>query len=465
MYRFLLVEAQKLRELDLTSAYGIKLPMDVVQPLGLIQIAAVIKEHESDAEIRILDMRLPGEDNASFSSFVKDYAPNFIGFRTVSRDSHFMNGLVYEARALVPGTILVAGGPHVSACGARVMEEAPFDFAVAGEGEGTLKELLEMLSGGGEPDAVRGIIYRDREGRICTNEPREPIKDLETLPRPLWELLPHDRYFDMMDFPHIPAHLNACREVVSIFTSRGCPYGCTFCHNIFGKRFRARSAGHVVDEMEYLTHRFGIRQFDIRDDIFNLDRKRVFDICDRIIKRGLNIRISFPNGLRGDLVDEELVLALKSAGMFSCTYALETASPRLQKMTRKHIDLDRLRHIIRFTSAQEVITKVFVMLGFPTETREEMAMTVDYALDDAIDFVIAHTVNPFEGTEVAEQVSARGIDVRALRENFDYLQVNFSVSEVSTEELDAIKTALFVKFFTARRMENTVRKLRLYRYV
>jgi len=462
MKRYLFIEAQKLRLMDLTPSYGIQFPMDVVQPLGLIQLAAVVRQFREDADIRVLDLRLDDLELTALASYVADFDPHFVGFRTVSRDSHFMNERVKVVRQALPGAILVGGGPHVTACGARAMEEAPFDYAVFGEGEETLRELLEHLHRGGEAGKIQGLIYRDRDGKICRNEPRGPILELENLPMPLWELLDHERYFAMMDYPQIPAHFNACRSLVSIFTSRGCPYHCTFCHNIFGKRFRARKASHVVDEIEYLMNRFGIRQFDIRDDIFNLDRARVLEICDLIRKRELDIRISFPNGVRGDLMDEELVLALKSAGMFSCIYAIETGSPRLQKMTKKNIDLQKLRRMIHFTSSEDIVTKAFVMLGFPTETREEMAMTVDFALDSAIDFIIAHTVNPFEGTEVAEQVSARGIDVKALRDNFDYLHVNFSVSEVSAQELEEIKNNLFIRFFTSGRTSRALEKLKLY---
>jgi anaerobic magnesium-protoporphyrin IX monomethyl ester cyclase len=462
MKRFLLIEAQQLRYLDMTGAYGVMLPLDVAQPLGLIQLAAVIRKRDISAEVRILDLRLLENDYRDLPSLIKSFNPHFVGFRTVSRDGPFMYEMVNLVRDLVPGALRVGGGPHVTAVKERIMDEAPFDYAIYGEGERALAELLDRLEEERDPRTTRGLIYRDERGNTVVNEPAELMPDLDDLPPPAWDLLDHERYFDLNYFPIIPAHLNACRELVSIFTSRGCPYGCAFCHSIFGKRFRGRSAEKVVEEMEQLYNSFHMRQFDIRDDIFNLDRERAHRICDLIIEKCLPIRISFPNGVRGDIMDEELVVKLKAAGMFSCTYALETASPRLQRMIKKNIDLERLRDIIRFTSSQDIITKVFVMLGFPTETREELALTVDYALDPAIDFIIAHTVNPFEGTELADMARSKGFNPHELMKRYDYLAVNFSVAEVDADELRDIKNDLFVRFFTAERTAEADRKLRLH---
>ncbi|MDQ7826931.1 MAG: radical SAM protein [Candidatus Eremiobacteraeota bacterium] len=458
MKRFLLIEAQKLWELDLPVHKTI-IPLDLVQPLGLAQIASIIRQRYADARIRILDLRLLKNDFSTLPGLIRDFEPEFIGFRTVSRDSIFMNDMVRMVRALMPSALLVGGGPHVTAMRGRVMEEAPFDFAVFGEGEITLLDLLYHLDEGGDMGEVKGLIYRDSEGRIRENAPQDTIDDLDSLPMPAWDLVDHEQYFKAMYYPLIPAYLNARREVVSIFTSRGCPYKCTFCHNIFGKRFRARSPEKVVEEIEYLYTAFGCRQFDFRDDIFNLDKKRVHRICDLIIKRGLDIRMAFPNGIRGDIMDEELILKLKAAGMFRCTYALETASPRLQKMTRKNIDLDKLRHIIRFTSAQGIIIRIFVMLGFPTETREEMRETLEYAFDPAIDFLILNTVNPFEGTEMAESLRASGVNLDEFRDKYDYLEARMSVSEVSAQELQAIKDDAVNRFFSEERFAMMAEKL------
>jgi radical SAM superfamily enzyme YgiQ (UPF0313 family) len=456
--RYLLVEAQKYWEVFL-EGFGVNLPLDIVQPLGLILLAAIIRERDPEAEVRILDLRLLKNDYSRLPGMIREYNPNFVGFRGVSRDSLFMNNIVKMVRDLLPSAVLAGGGPHVTAWMGKVLEESPLDFGVFGEGERTLVELLERIEDGGSFDGVKGLIYR-KDGNVTVNEPREFIEDLDSLPMPAWDLLDHEKYFEAMYWPTIPVYLNARRELVSIFTSRACPYGCTFCHKIFGKKFRAQSPEKVLGEIEYLYHRFGIRQFDFRDDIFNLDKKRVHGICDLIIEKGLDIKLSFPNGLRGDIMDGELVLKMKKAGMFRCTYALETASPRLQRMIKKNINLERLREIIRFTSAQDVLIRIFVMLGFPTENRDEMTQTMEYVLDPAIDFIILNTVNPFEGTEMAQILQKEGVDLEQFRDKYDYLSAGFSVSEVSAEELEEIRRLFTQKFFTEGRFMNIARKLK-----
>jgi radical SAM superfamily enzyme YgiQ (UPF0313 family) len=135
-----------------------------------------------------------------------------------------------------------------------------------------------------------------------------------------------------------------------------------------------------MSELELLYHQFGVREIHIVDDIFNLDLPRAKAICDEIVKRGLKISIAFPNGLRADRMDRELIRKLKAAGCYSITYAVETASPRLQKAIKKNLDLDKAREVIAWTDAEGLITQGFFMLGFPGETREEMEATIDFAV-------------------------------------------------------------------------------------
>ncbi|MDQ7823947.1 MAG: radical SAM protein [Candidatus Eremiobacteraeota bacterium] len=461
MKKYLLIESQNLRNYYIPF-FEINIPADVVQPLGLIQLASIIKARDPLAHVKILDLRLLKNDFSTLAQIVKDYGPDFIGFRGVSRDAVFMADMVKMMRYLVPGAVLVGGGPHVSAAREKVMKDAPLDYAVYSEGELALPALIDAIEGGGAFQDVPNLIWRDKDRNIVVNPLGPYVSDLDRLPMPSWELLDHEQYFAMNYYPQVPINLNARRELVSIMTSRGCPYQCIFCHNIFGKKFRARSPGNVVDEIEHLYKNFGIRQFDFRDDIFNLDKQRVLSICELIIERGLDLRFSFPNGLRADIMDEELVLAMKKAGLYRLNYALETASPRLQRMTKKNINLEKLRAIMRFTSAQGILTNLFVMLGFPTETREEMMMTVEFSLDPALDFIHTFTVNPFEGTEMAEMLRTEGVNVEDFRKKYDYFAVEYSICELARDEVEALRSDLLKRFFTPERITRTTEKLKAF---
>jgi len=259
--------------------------------------------------------------------------------------------------------------------------------------------------------------------------------------------------------PHSPIYFNARRKIASIFTSRGCPYACSFCHNIFGKRVRFQSPEKVFSEIKRLHDDFGMCQYHIWDDIFNINKERVHEICDMIIKSHMDINFSFPNGLRGDIINKDLILKLKAAGTTVITYAIETASERLQKKIRKNIDLKKLKEVIHFTSSAGIIVRVFIILGFPTETVEEMNTTINYIMDPAIDTAVFQVLNPFEGTAIYEDVKKNGIDPTDFEDKYEYISPNFSSSgEVSLEELKEIYYDAVSRFFNPERVNRSYEK-------
>jgi radical SAM superfamily enzyme YgiQ (UPF0313 family) len=168
------------------------------------------------------------------------------------------------------------------------------------------------------------------------------------------------------------------KRCIGIVTSRGCPYRCAYCHEIFGKKFRKRSKENVIEEIKILKEKYSIDELHVYDDIFNLDKKRLVEICDAIVGNNIKINFAFPNGLRGDILDEELILKLKKAGAYMLTFALETASERLQKMINKNINIEKLKKNIIFADKIGLLTKCYNMLGFPTETIEEVNKTIQF---------------------------------------------------------------------------------------
>lgn len=457
MHNILLIEADEYRELVIPGIEK-NTPLDIVHPLGLMTLAAILREKDRNRNIKILDTRLLKKDYSALPSIIKNFNPFITGIRIVSRAMPFVRKLIKEIKSLCPQTHIIAGGPHVTACKEKILSDEYIEAAVYGEGDITFPLLVERLEHNSDYSDLNGIIYRDKDS-IRVNPPRPFVENLDDIPLPAWDLIDRDTYFEFMYNPHSPIYFNVRREIASIFTSRGCPFSCNFCHNIFGKKVRFQSPEKTFSEIKTLYEKFGMKQFHIWDDIFNIDKERVHKVCDMVISAGLPVRFTFPNGLRGDIVDDKLILKLKEAGAAVITYAVETASERLQRNTGKNIDLKKLKEVIHFTSSLGIIVRVFVMFGFPGETEEEMKETLRYIMDPAIDTAVFQVLNPFEGTAIYEEVKKEGIEPLDFQDKYDYISPNFSSSSmVSSEKLKEIYYKGVAGFFSKERVTRSYDK-------
>jgi len=439
--------------------------IELAHPVGPMYLASCLREDNRERYIEIFDTKLSFDVAGDLKKYMRRIRPDLVGIKAYSRDSDLLTHLCRLIKRIDRKCIIVAGGPYANAKGESLLEDPFIDFSVLHEGEITFVELVNRLEKGEDTDDIKGIIYRKKDEIIKTPE-REFIHNLDFIPLPAYDLTDdpryNKRYYEYIDGDkRYPDAVQVRAKAMTIFTSRGCPYNCIYCHNIFGKKFRARSSGHVWKEMKLLYNDYGVHQFFIWDDIFNLDKRRAHEICDLIIESGYDIKLAFPNGLRGDLMDRDLIFKLKEAGTFFITYAIETASSRLQKLIKKNIDLDKLREIITVTSREAgILTQGFFMFGFPTETEEEMYLTIDYAVKSDLDFTSMFIVNPFEGTELFDMAS----HYTGLKEyRFDYYNVNYSLAEVSLEELKKIHIDGQIKFHTPERVERAWEKVRFFR--
>ena len=295
---------------------------------------------------------------------------------------------------------MVIGGPYPTTAPELALADGNIDCAVIGEGEATVLELLDVFSVPGvELEKVKGLAFM-KNGALQRTPPRELIEDLDSLPFPDWDAVdikayPGNKRMSVLNGP----------DWMSIFTSRGCPYQCVYCHSIFGKRFRARSAEKVIEEIDLLHSKYGIKEFDIIEDIFNYDRGRTERICDHIAARGYGISLSFPNGLRLDRLDCALLDKLKKAGTKMLVFPVETVVPRLQTLAGRSLDIPAVKKIIDHALRLDIFCTGFFMIGFPGETEEETELTVKFAIDSGFHAVEFFTVTPFRGTRLWETLS------------------------------------------------------------
>ena len=393
----------------------------IIPQLGLLYLAAQVKRHRPRDEVRLLDMRM--EPDGALVGVLEDFQPDIVGISAITVEGVHALQMARTTKRLCPQARVVVGGPHPTSYNDEVLAEPAVDFTVLHEGEITFLELLNAIEAGGDPAAVRGIGYRDGGGIACKTPPRPFIDDLDTLPHPDWDLVDFSRYEKVKSMSVVGS-----RRVAPIFTSRACPYRCTYCHNMFGKKFQKRSVENVLDEMQMLVERYDVRRFELIDDIFNIDKVRTRAILQGILDRGLDVKLAFPNGLRGDLLTEELVDLFARAGTEFVSLAIETASPRLQTYIRKHLKLDKIQQVIRWFVDRHVFTNCFYMLGFPTETVAEMRQTIDFACRQPSHTAMFFIVTPFAGTELVDQVEQIGAERHFEFDRYAYNQSDMNVS-------------------------------------
>jgi len=358
------------------------------QPLGLLYLISILRQRfPGQFEIELVEQAAYNFNFKQMREKIKKFNPDLVGFSCMSMEADAMAEISRIVKEINPKCITVLGGPHASVFYDYVLEKSRVDIVVIGEGEATFSELIQKLQKDEPIDNVNGIAFK-KDDKIILTPPRDPIEDLDSIPFPAW---------DMIDFKHYSklAGMHVFSYAIPwsvIFTSRGCPFHCAYCHKIFGKRTRFRSPENVIAEIELLTKKYGVKEIHIVDDIFNLDLARAKKICDLIVERGIKVKIAFPNGLRGDMMDKEFIHKLKQAGCYSIIYAIETASPRLQKLINKNLDIDKVRQAIKWANDEKIATHGFFMIGFPSETKEEIEKTIKWACDSELRFGVFFTV-------------------------------------------------------------------------
>ncbi|MEW6074327.1 MAG: radical SAM protein [Planctomycetota bacterium] len=430
-------------------------------PLGLMYVSAALKRAFGDeVEVRQFDMMtLPyhTEGYDKVRAFLAEANPDVVGIRGFTTQAAEYPLVAAMAKEVNPACISIAGGPHASTRSKTLFESEAIDYVCVEEGEETVVEFVGNLLAGRPQEGTLGLGWLDG-GQIHFNPPRPLIQDLDALPFPDYSIIDLDAYqgqLAMTDF------LTKGR-FSSLFTSRGCPYRCVYCHDNFGKRVRYRSVESVIAEIDYLMSEHGVTDFQIVDDIFNANKKRAIAIFNEVVRRGWKIWFAFPNGLRGDLFDDEFVAAAKEAGAYHWGIAVETATPRLQKLIKKNNKLDRVFEAIELSDKHGVFTATFNMLGFPTETEDEMMETVNFSLRSKAHITHLFVATPFEGTEFFEMMVAAGYQLDTGRigqgvTNFAADNTEQDYALVPRPRIEAIMVDAIGRFhFDARRMQRMI---------
>lgn len=436
----------------------------VEHSLGLMYLSAALKkEFGNRLDIRLSTLiskpRQPEVERSVVGRLLDQSRPDLVGVRCLSIGKDSLRAVAETVKGWNRDCFLVAGGPYATDDPEELLRRSDVDCVVIGEGEQTASELVGRLLEGSPFHDVAGIAYRNGGGIVRTAA-RAAISELDSLPFPDYTVVDLEAFSNQ----YLTFTSKIYRPHGNILTTRGCAYRCLYCHHILGKSFRARSPENVLAEIRCLHDRYGLTDFQIIDDIFNFDADRAKRICDLIARSGMHLTLSFPNGVRGDIMDEELIDKMADAGTKFISYAVETASPRLQRLIRKNLNLDRLFRAIEHTASRGIITRGFFMLGFPTETEAEALQTIEYAKASSLCGATYFTVVYFPGTELYRLAQSLGcFGEEGYNVQRDYVQVGEGPYRFSLQRLIELKKQAIREFaLTRERMHNALRLLPAY---
>jgi anaerobic magnesium-protoporphyrin IX monomethyl ester cyclase len=429
-------------------------------PLGILSLSAYLKTmHKDKVDIRFIDFRVQEDPWILLERELKEFNPDIVGVSMLTFEEGFLKKCANICKANCSAKIVV-GGPHATICYEGVLQDRKVDYVVVGEGERVLSNVVDRSINGEDISSLKGLAYRDAEGIVNYNGRDEIIANLDDLPYLDYDLAHIERYrgyHAQMNF------LLADLKYIPIMSSRACPYDCAYCHNIFGKQLRKRSVEHFLGEVKKLYYEYGVREFHIVDDIFNIDRQRMHRILRGIIADGMKIRIAFPNALRGDLLNYDDISLLKDAGVYMVTLAIESGSPRLQKIIHKNLNIDKVMENIHIASELGILTKAYFMLGFPGETVEEINQTIDLALSSPLDMAAFFAVTPFYGTELYRMAEKEWPDIDIGNYGSYYEK---SLYELATGyNLKRLQKKAYMKFYSSSRLFRLFRKTPLKYYL
>ncbi len=361
-------------------------PVKLMFGAGALREVAKVKIIDADANLGMGD----------FLRRVERFGPDLLVLEPTPASLRLEMETVREIKKLLPDSKALCIGGFATPLARELLEKfEEIDYVVAGEIEKTLKEFVETNRN------VKGLWYREGR-RIKFSGERGFVKNLDELPFPTHEMI--DKW--LYNSPIVRRRPFTITE-----SSRGCPYKCIFCNAYFldGKVPRFRSTKKLIEEMRFISD-LGFREVKFNDETFTLNRKRVMNFANEMIREGIDL--TWKCNTRADFLDLELLRRMKKSGCHAMFIGVESAEPRILKYYKKEISLRKVEETVR--NAKKVGIKVILhfIFGAPDENWESIKRSINFALKVEPDYVGFNILTPYPGTEVYEKLKGRYFDTK-----------------------------------------------------
>ncbi|MBW2570230.1 MAG: cobalamin-dependent protein [Deltaproteobacteria bacterium] len=412
--------------------------------MGLLMLGAVLRK--SGHSVRLLDASALGLTYEETIEEIKKFRPEIIALTAVTPSIAKTVKLARIVKRIYPSIPIVIGGPHFTAVPDKTLKDYPvFDYGIIGEGEHTIVDLIETLAAGRVPSAIPGVVIR-KNGKIFFSPPREPVKNMDSLPFPAWDLLdgfPDSYHPALFKYKKLPA--------THIISSRGCPNKCIFCDtSVFSRRIRFHSPEYILELIDYLIKKFNIKEIVFEDDQFLLKKKRVEKICKGILKLKRNIAWSC-SGRVNSVNDIALLKLMKHSGCWQINYGIESGNQKILDFAKKQITINQIKKAVKLTNKSGILSKGYFIFGLPYETEETMRNTIEFAKNIPLDDISIFMLTPFPGSEMYEIAKQHG-KINKDFEKMNLLDVVYVPNGLSKKKLLYYQQQFMKKFYLRPRI-------------
>ncbi len=360
--------------------------------LGLMYLSSYVKKH-GYKDTKIIDLDLVPWNFDTFCKKVYDYSPDLVGIQCMSTNLESAYKICNFVRESLKNTKIVLGGPHFNSDPEEIFNYFDIDFVVRGEGEITFLELLQSLREPSHYKNIKSLVFRNSDGSVVRNEYRELNHELDNLPFPDYDDLYEGTPF--CDHPY-----SKTGRMVTLTTSRGCPFRCAFCDtpNIHGVKVRTRSVDNVLDEMELLQKKYGLSEFSFKDSNFSMSKKWVSEYAEKVVRR--NMDISYFANYRSEIINDDYVEPLKASGCSLIFSGIESTDASVKEILGKNTSMEQMLRADKSIKKYDIKRLYSFMFGSPGDTEETLKSYIDFAikLDPFIMLVQPTTV--FPGTAI-----------------------------------------------------------------
>jgi radical SAM superfamily enzyme YgiQ (UPF0313 family) len=406
-------------------------------PLGLAYIGAVLEK--DDVQVEAVDCPAIEVDSAQLTKHVERTRPDVVGIQALTTSIYSSVETADNVKRVSPETHVVLGGYHPTFCPEQTLNlSKSIDTVVRGDGEYTFLKLVKMLEQKGSQDGrtkIRGLTFR--EGKKTIHTPNAPlIKDLDALPFPARHLFPNDKY----------SILGLQLPSFTMVSSRGCPFGCSFCavSAFYGSTWRPRSPQSVVSEIEAFKPNRGVYGVAFMDDMFALNEKRTLQICGQMKQRNTNC--IWGATVRADTVTYNLLRAMHDAGCVIVFLGVETGEQAILDKIRKGETVEQMKRILKWTSSIGIDTVASVAFGLPGETKKSIVKTIDYVNALKPDHAIFALATPYPGTKFYTEAVEKGWIVDSDFSNYTLFKPLMETSNITKEDLKSFLKYAYIKF-------------------